>query len=70
MQTENKTNETLKFVLNLSKRLDLRSLKKHVAFQNVSVDQMWKNTRQQYKNNLKIIPLTRNDEFELPDGFY
>ena len=38
MQTENKTNETLKFVLNLSKRLDLRSLKKHVAFQNVSVD--------------------------------
>ena len=31
----------------------------------------WKKIKQQYKNNeLKIIALTWNDEFELPEGFY
>ena len=30
---------------------------------------MWKNIRQQYKNNkLKIIAPTWNDKFDLPDG--
>ena len=34
----------------------------------MSVYYTWKNIRQQYKNNkLKIIALTRNDEFELAD---
>ena len=38
MNTENsKTNEPYKFVLNLSKRLDLGSLNKHVALQNLSI---------------------------------
>ena len=38
MNTENsKTYETLKFVFNLSQRLDLRSLNKHVALQNVFI---------------------------------
>ena len=37
MNTENsKTNEPYKFFLNLSKRLDLRSSDKYVAFQNLS----------------------------------
>ena len=32
---------------------------------------MWKNVRKQYKNNnLKIMPPTWNNEFELPDGSY
>ena len=32
---------------------------------------MWKNIRQQHKNNkLKIIASTWIDEFELPDGSY
>ena len=32
---------------------------------------MWKNVRKQYKNDkLKIIALTWNDKFELPDGSY
>ena len=32
---------------------------------------MWKNIRQQHKNNkLKTIAQTWNDEFELPDGSY
>ena len=52
MNTENnKTNEPHKFVLNLSKRLDLRSSNKHVALQNLSIYYRWKNIRKQYKNN-------------------
>ena len=72
MSTENsKTNESHKFVLNLSQRLDLRSSIKHVAFQNLPIYYTWKNIRKQYKKNkLKIIVPTWSDEFELPDGSY
>ena len=46
MNMENtKKREPHKFVLNLSQRLDLRSLKKHVALQNLSIYYMWKNIR-------------------------
>ena len=66
-----KTNEPDKFVLNLSQILDLRSLHKHVVFQNFSIYNAWKNITQQYKNNkLKIIASTQRDEFELRDGSY
>ena len=52
MNTENnKTTEPHKFVLNLSKRLDLRSSIKHVALQNLSIYYTRKNIRKQYKNN-------------------
>ena len=37
-----KTNESHKFVLNLSERLDLRNSNKHVALQNVSIYYTWK----------------------------
>ena len=66
----NKINEPYKFVLNLSKILDLSS-NKHIALQNLSIYYTWKNKRRQYKNNkLKIIAPTQNEEFELPDGLY
>ena len=60
INTENsKTNEPYKFVLNLSQRLDLISLNKNVALQNLSIYYMWKNIRTQSKNNkLKIITPT------------
>ena len=60
MNTGNsKTNDPHKFVLNLSQGLDLRSSNKHVDLQNLSIYYMWKNIRQQYKNNkLKIIAPT------------
>ena len=46
MNTENrKTNEPHKFVLNLSRRLDLRSSNKHVALQNLSISYMWKKNK-------------------------
>ena len=72
MNLENsKTNEPQKFVLNLSQRIDLRSSNKHVILQNLSVYYTWKNIKQLYKNNeLKILALTWNDEFELPHGTY
>ena len=57
MNTENsKTNETLKFVLNLSQRSDLKSSDKHVTLQNLSIYYMWKNIRKQYntKDNRTI----------------
>ena len=56
---------------NLSQRLGLRSSNKHVALQNVSIYGTWKNARKQYKSNkLKIVALTWNNEFELPDASY
>ena len=48
--------ESHKFVLNLSQKLDLKSLNKHVALQKVSIYYRRKNIRIQYDNNkLKII---------------
>ena len=73
MNTKNSktNNESHKFVLNLSQRLDLRSSDKLVALQNLSIYYTWKNIRKQYKKNkLKIIAPTWNDEFQLPDGSY
>ena len=66
MNTENsKTNESRKFVLNLSQRLDLKSSNKHVALQNLSIYYTWENVRKQYKNNkLKIIASAWNNDFE------
>ena len=56
---------------NLSQKLGLRSSSKHVALQNVSIYDTWRNTRKQYKSNkLKIVALTWNNEFELPDASY
>ena len=49
MNTENsKRSESHKFVINLSRRLDLRISNKHVALQNLSTYCTWKNVRQQY----------------------
>ena len=56
---------------NLSQRLGLRSSNKNVALQNVSIYDTRKDTRKQYKSNkLKIVALTWNNEFELPDASY
>ena len=66
-----KTNEPHTFFLNLSQKLDLRSSNKHIALQNLSIYYTWKNIGKQYKNNKhKIMDLTWNDEFEVPDVSY
>ena len=66
LNTENtKTNESHKFVLNLSQSLDLKSSNKYVALQNLSIYYTWENMKKkQYKiNNLKIIAPTWSDKF-------
>ena len=64
-----KTDELQKFIISLPKRLDLRSLNKHVALQNFSIYYTWKNIRRQHKKSkLKKIAPTWNDDFELTDG--
>ena len=72
MNMENsKTSAPHKFLINSSHILDLKSLNKLVAFQNLSLYYTWKNIRKQHKNDkLKIIAPAWNDEFELPDGFF
>ena len=44
-----KKNESHKFVLSFSQRLDLRSSNKHVTLQNLSIYHTWENIRKQYK---------------------
>ena len=72
MDTESREkNKPHKFFLNISQRLELKTLYKYVSPQNLSICYMWKYTRKQCKKDkLKIIASTKNDEFELPDGFY
>ena len=57
MNMENsKTNDSHKFIFNLSQRLDLRSSDKHVTLKNLSIYYTWKNIVKQYKKNkLEII---------------
>ena len=71
MNRENrKPNELHKSVLNLSQRLDLKSLGEHVALQ-IFFYYTWKNKRKQHKKNkFKVVSPARDDEFELPDGSY
>ena len=70
IKTENsKINESNKIFLNLSPKLNLRSLNKHIALQNLSVYYTRENIRQHYRNNkLKAKAPTWNGDFELPDG--
>ena len=72
MSTENsKKNERHKSALNLSQRLDLRGLNKHVALKNLSINYTWKNIKKQHKRKkLKAKSPTWNDKFELPNGSY
>ena len=81
INTENsKTNKPHKFALNWSQRIskklkkfkeDLKSSKKHVFLQNLSIYYTRKNIYKKHKNKkLKTIAPTWNDEFELPGGSY
>ena len=64
-------NEPHKFGPNLPLRLDsITKWNKHAALQNLSIYYTWENMREQYKNKLKMIAPTWNDELELPDGSY
>ena len=63
-----KTNESYKFVLNLSQKVDLKVSNKHVALQNLSIYYISKKKHE--NNKLKIMPPTLKNDFELSDGYY
>ena len=70
--TENsKTNESHRFRLDLTDKLNLKNPKKNIALANLSVHYTWKNIKSEYNNNkFKISAPTWNETFDLPDGSY
>ena len=70
MNTENsKTNETNKFIYEITDKLNLKNPNKNIALVRLSIYYTWKNIKSAYDNNkFKISAPTSNDEFDLPDG--
>ena len=63
MNTENsKTNESHRFKLDLTDKLNLKNPKKNMALVNLSIYYTWKNIKSEYKNNkFKISAPTWNE---------
>ena len=72
VNTENsKTNESHRFRLDLTDKLNLKNPKKNMALANLSIYYTSKNIKSEYNNNkFKISAQTWNETFDLPDGFY
>ena len=70
--TENsKTNESHKFWLDLTDKLNLKNPNKNMALTNLSIYYTWKNIKSKYNNNkFKISAPTWNNTFDLPDDSY
>ena len=65
-----KTNESNKFLYQLTDKLNLKNPNKNMALANLSIYYTWKNLKFEYNNNkFKISALTWNDTFDLPDRF-
>ena len=72
VNTENtKINESHRFRLDLTDKLNLKNHKKNMALANLSIYYTWKNIKSEYNNNkFKISAPTWNETFDLPDGSY
>ena len=72
MNTENsKTNESHRFRLDLTHKLNLKNPKKYMALANLSIYYTWKNIKTEYSNNrFEISAPTWNETFDLPDVSY
>ena len=72
MNNENsKTNESHRFRLDITDKLNLKDPMKNMALANLIIYYTWKNIKSVYNNNkFKISPPTWNDTFDLPEGFY
>ena len=65
------TSEPHRFKLDLTDKLNLKNPNKNMALANLSIYYTWKNIKSEYNNNkFKILALTWNDTFDLPDGSY
>ena len=71
INTENrKTNESNRFRLYFTDKLDLRR-NKTIALANLSIYYMWENVKSKYNNNkFKISGPTWSETFDLPDGIH
>ena len=72
MNTENSTtNESHRFRLDLTDKLNLKNLQKNIALANLSIYYTWENIKSEYNNNkFKISAPTWSETFDLPDGSY
>ena len=72
MNAENsKANESHRFRLDLTDKLNLKNPKKNMALANLSICYTWKNIKTEYNDNkFKISALTWNETFDLLDGSY
>ena len=72
MNTENSgTNESNRFRLDLTGKLNLKNPNKNMALANLSIYYTWKNIKSEYNNNkFKISAPTWSETFDLPDGSY
>ena len=63
-----KTNESNKFFLQLTDKLNFKNTNKNMALANLSIYYTWKNINSEYNSNkFKISAPTWNDTFDLPD---
>ena len=72
MKSENcQTNESHRFTLDLTVKLNLKNPNKNMALANLSIYYTWRNIKSEYKNNkFKISAPARNDTFDLPDDYF
>ena len=72
MNTENsKTNESHRFRLDLTDKLNLKNPKRNMALANSKIYYTWKNIKSEYNNNkFKVSAPTWNETFDLLDGSY
>ena len=72
MNAENiKTNESHRFKLDLTDKLNLKNPNKNMVLANLSIYYTWKNKKSEYNNNkFKISAPTCNYTFDIPDGSY
>ena len=72
MNSENsKTNESHRFRLDVTDKLNLKNPKKYMALANLSIYYTWKSIKTEYSNNkFKISAPTWNETFDLPNGSY
>ena len=70
-ESNNKKNESNKFVYQFTDKLKLKNPNKNMALANLSINYTWKNINSVYNNNkFKISAPTWNGEFNLHDGSY
>ena len=66
-----KVSDPHRLLFNLTGKIGLKRSDKYFALSNLSIYYTWQNIKKSYKNNkFKILALTWNEEFELPDRSY